>query len=258
MNNNINVKKLVTKTLSSYGISGITEASLKRMIAGEGYTIIRFSSMTSTGETQRLLETLYLDEISKYENSFTYNDRERRIVFIRRDVSDDEFLYLLSHELGKIVTFSTSSGGIIGTTAEEIHLANEFAHHVIDIRKHGLIYNYFKYYPVQSVFSLVAFIVCISLALSLFVFKSPMANKSLFKDQTDISNVLEISSSPSVPDNSEGTIDDSITPTDYLATRSGSKYHTAECSFVKGKDAKVVAAEDIASGKYTPCSRCIK
>ena len=65
MNNNINVKKLVTNTLSTYGVSDINEASLKSMIAGEGYTIIRFSSMTSTGETQRLLEALYLYEISR-------------------------------------------------------------------------------------------------------------------------------------------------------------------------------------------------
>ena len=256
MNNNINVKKLVTNTLSTYGVSDINEASLKSMIAGEGYTIIRFSSMTSTGETQRLLEALYLDEISRYENSFTYNDRERRIVFIRRDISDEEFLYLMAFELGRIKTFSTSSEGVIGTTAEELHLANEFAHYVTDIGKHGLIYNCFKCYPVQFAVSALAFIVCISLVTCFFIIRG-CTDDSVYKNTENgaVSSVKTVT----VDNKTKAAVEtETFTPTNYVRTGSGKKYHTEDCGHVSGKNVLVVCREDIDSGKYEPCSRCIK
>ena len=44
----------------------------------------------------------------------------------------------------------------------------------------------------------------------------------------------------------------------YYATKSGTKYHIAGCSYIKGKDnLKTLTEEDIKSGKYEPCSRCI-
>lgn len=48
------------------------------------------------------------------------------------------------------------------------------------------------------------------------------------------------------------------TPSGYYATSSGKKYHVAGCSYLNGKTPVSVSAEDIASGKYTPCSKCIK
>ena len=49
------------------------------------------------------------------------------------------------------------------------------------------------------------------------------------------------------------------TPSGYFATASGTKYHADGCSYIKGKDnLRPVSVEDIAAGKYTPCSKCIK
>jgi hypothetical protein len=43
----------------------------------------------------------------------------------------------------------------------------------------------------------------------------------------------------------------------YYATKSGKKYHVAGCSYIVGKETKIITKEEIESGKYTPCSKCI-
>lgn len=42
----------------------------------------------------------------------------------------------------------------------------------------------------------------------------------------------------------------------YYATPNGTKYHLPGCGYIKGKEVKELSYDDIAGGKYTPCSRC--
>lgn len=262
--NNGYVKKLVIKTLSKYQIGVVDAHSIKSMIAGEGYTIIRFSSLKTSDETTRLLNALYLDDRSEYNDSFTYNDRERRIVFIRKDISDDEFLYLLALELGRIITFRTECDGVIGISAEDDMNAHEFAYHMCDLSKHGIVYNFFKTYSVPSVVTAVSALICLSFISCFFIIKGCSSDPEIAENQNSV--VSDMAMSVDVEETSTSDISGIIVSTDkinvedgyYYATKSGKKYHVKDCGYISGKDIKQVYDEDIASGKYTPCTKCIK
>lgn len=187
---NAKMKKLVLKTIDRYSISTVDVEGIKTMITGEGYTVIRFSAAGHRDETQRLLTALYLEERTSYLDSFTYNDRERRIVFIRKDISEDEFLYLLALELGRILTFKTECDGVIGISAEEDRIAHEFAHHLLDIADHGLIYNFFKIYTGPGITFAVSAVIAISFLIAFFTLSFLMKPKPVSYDNVNDNNTV--------------------------------------------------------------------
>lgn len=295
LNRSRNMKKLAYKILDKYCISTVDEAGLKSMILGEGYTVIRFSAIGSSDQTERLITALYLSDRAEYSDSFTYNDRERRIVFIRKDVSDDEYLYLLAVELGRILTFKTESDGVIGISASEDCDAHEFAHHMLDMAEHGIVYNFFKNYTVPSITFAISSVIVISILISFFTVRSLTGNavkdcnneafvvtsdstrvteksdKQSYSIATNISSVI----SSGMEDNSENSDDIPQTASDesflvsesveslnvvseYYSTKLGKKYHVSGCSYISGKSVVPVIKSDIENGVYTACSRCIK
>ncbi|MGN1121247.1 MAG: hypothetical protein ACI4RV_02695 [Eubacteriales bacterium] len=319
------VKKLVRSTLERYSVSEISPQSIKNILGAQGFTVIRYSALTPSEETTRLLTVLGVDSLAKSCNAFSYADRERRIVFVRKDVSDEETLYLLALELGRILTVHSHGGVIVqGTPAEEADAA-EFAYHLTDMTRHGVLYNFFKFYPIRG---MAAFAVCTVVAVvfgftfavlphfsgetplfadapaeSAAALTAPAASSdtrsALVSESTpaaepvaDLSadaesdaltaqestETVRSDSPPNTPDIAGTTAEAGsstavIAGTDaeadsqgfvipenqriYYATKSGTKYHIAGCSYLNGKDTVTVSAEDIASGKYTPCSRCI-
>ena len=319
------VKKLVRSTLERYSVSEISPQSIKNILGAQGFTVIRYSALTPSEETTRLLTVLGVDSLAKSCNAFSYADRERRIVFVRKDVSDEETLYLLALELGRILTVHSHGGVIVqGTPAEEADAA-EFAYHLTDMTRHGVLYNFFKFYPIRG---MAAFAVCTVVAVvfgftfavlphlssetplfadapaeSASALTAPAASSDAFSSLVpqntpaaepapnlpadaasdsltaqENPKAVQSDSVPNTPAVSENTAQaasntDAITDTApaadtqgfvipenqrvYYATKSGTKYHIAGCSYLNGKDTVTVSAEDIASGKYTPCSRCI-
>ena len=272
----INIKKLVVKTLTKYGVDTVDVNSIKSIIASLGYTVIRYSSLGSSDQTQKLLEALYLDDRIAFDDSFTYNDKERRIVFIRRDVSDDEFLYLLAVELGRILTFKTEADGVVGISAEEDRLAHEFAYHISNLSRHGLLYSLYFSYKLPMIFATLGFTVCICLLISFFTLKALCFNGksgsiklesdsnnselSIVK-QEENSDVLNFTDDVSEDDESKllkvQSEENEVISHSFYATKSGSKYHTVDCGYISGKDTVIVSQADIVSGRYSPCSRCI-
>ncbi len=267
MNVSKGVKKLIKNTLKKYDISIVNVNAVKTMVTAEGYIVIRFSPMSTVSETRRLIEALYLEERTSYCDSFTYNDRDHRIVFIRRDVSEDEFMYLLSVELGRILTFRTESDGVIGISADEDRIAHEFAYHICDMANHGIIYNIFKGYTVLSITAALAFIFGISMLLSFFIIKGCTSLNNVFNDRTvvseDVTNTDDAPPPNIVESHDENTgivSDDSAYDVNagFYATKSGEKYHSITCGYISGKDVHLVTSEEIASGKYSACSKCVK
>ena len=361
------VKKLVKSTLERYSSGNVNAQTLKNILGAKGYTVIRYSALDVSEETERLMSTLGVTEISRQTDSFTYLDNVRRIVFIRKDISDDEFLYLLALELGRILTTSFRSSCIVSGNSQDEAEAREFAYHVTDIARHGIFYNMSKFYPIQTVIVsavLVSFIIvfaCVSLALpglysknalqndtnqelavsaisrgvedsskpnqqaeDLSAPENPTAdgNSSEYKNNPDSVNSNIITSdgnnsdgnnldgnnsggnnsagvnsqqnvNPANNQNLSGTADNSggeenstesfenteasvtgtqqtvdensasqqsfVVPEEqrvYYATPNGTKYHLPGCGYIKGKEVKELSYDDIAGGKYTPCSRC--
>ena len=259
-NNSNDMKKLAVRTLAKYGLNSVDEAGLKCMIAGEGYTVIRFSALGVTDEVSRKLNTLRLAARTAYLDSFTYADKEHRIVFVRKDISDDEFVHLLAVELGKILTFKTESDGVIGSTAAEERCAFEFAHHICDYAEHGIVYNFFKSYTAQCIFAVVSVVAVLILLISLFLIKSCNVSDTAATNDALNLNVTQIAENSNVPvissENAYYVVDGSEGA--YYVTKSGTKYHSAECNYISGKEVKALSAEELNSGKYSACSKCIK
>ena len=366
------VKKLVKSTLERYSSGNVNAQTLKNILGAKGYTVIRYSALDVSEETERLMSTLGVTEISRQTDSFTYLDNVRRIVFIRKDISDDEFLYLLALELGRILTTSFRGSCIVSGNSQDEAEAREFAYHVTDIARHGIFYNMSKFYPIQTVIVsavLASFIIvfaCVSLALpglygknalqndtnqelavsaisrgvedsskpnqqaeDLSAPENPTAdgNSSEYKNNPDSvnSNIITSDANNSDGNNMDGnnldgnnsggnnsagvnsqqnvnpadnqnlsetagnsggvenstesventetsvtgtqqTVDENsasqqsfVVPEEqrvYYATPNGTKYHLPGCGYIKGKEVKELSYDDIAGGKYTPCSRC--
>lgn len=261
------VKKLVISTLAKYDISTVDLDAVKGMIITEGYMIIRFSSFGTSDSTRRLIKTLNQQERTSYCDSFTYNDRDHRIVFVRRDVSDDELMYLLSVELGRILTFKTECDGVIGISAEEDRIAHEFAYHICDIARHGVVYNIIKGYTVQSVTAGIALIFGICMLLSFLFIKGCTGQNNVFADNAAVLENSEKTDALPLPnivetydEDNNIAADDSVYDINsgFYATKNGKKYHTINCGYISGKDVHLVTSDDIASGKYSACTKCIR
>ena len=151
------VKRLAKRTLEKYSVAALTPESLKNILSAEGYMVIRYSAVSMSEQTERLMQVLGVEELARNADSFTYADRERRIVFVRADVSEEEFVELLALELGRIYCVSNRVSVIVRGTPDEEFDAAEFAYHLIDIKRRGLIYNFFKFYaPAAALISLLA------------------------------------------------------------------------------------------------------
>lgn len=289
-----NALKLVKDTLDKYSVTKITPGEIKSIIAAQGYTVIGYTRYLYE-EPNRLISALGLEEHSKVLDSFTYKDRDRRFVFVRKNVSHSEYLYQLCLELGRILTYEdVDDCGILGTsTVWENAAAHEFAYHMTDMAEHGFFYNFFMKYTVNGIVS-TAVLAFSLIAVSIFAAVNGLSakqNGTLGADSVsmyetaDVSNVVQTAKSADTnqassssktygtqtsqntqsvktetkkSESSQTAVKTTSTSSkEYYATKSGKKYHVAGCSYLSGRDVKSVSSADIASGKYTPCSRCI-
>ena len=273
---NKQAKKLAKKTIEKYAISSITPSAIKNIIGTYGYTVIRYSEQEMSSETMHLIDALALSDTAHSKNSFAYSQNSQKIVFLRKEISEDELLYLLSLELGYILLDKDSS--LYCNTHTDI-LAHEFAHHIYDMANNGLIYNTFKYYLTQGIMAVCCICICICVLAYKFIYKplrevltedystfkstliSTLPNDDAVVDAFAVSNNSSDNSNKAQSkesSSSQSFILDDEEETVYYATKSGTKYHTSSCSYVSGKETKQLTANDINSGKFTPCSRCIK
>lgn len=148
------MKKLARQTLDTYAVVELTPKALKNILAARGYTVIRYSALTPSEETARLMAFLGVTEAASHNDALIYADRERRIIFIRKDISEEEFLYLLALSLGRVLTVTKHDGALLRGTPEEEARAAEFAYHLTDLNRHTLLYNFFKYHPVSGMVSM--------------------------------------------------------------------------------------------------------
>lgn len=274
---NYDMKKFAKKTVEQFGLDSVNITNIKNIILSRGYTIIRYSEDLSSNETLRLIETLDIKDYAHIRNSVTYCDKTHRFVFIRNEVNEEEFLYLLALELGNILICKNPVDNVLGIEIKDSIKSNEFAHHLCDMANHGLLYNTFKYYILRG---LAAILCVLSIVITFgykFIYKplnadfvgidvkaiSDFANTSIV-EENDIP-VFALQELPEItedmPEKSDDGASDFILSENervYYATKSGTKYHISGCSYINGKETVELSASDIENGKYTPCSRCFK
>ena len=140
------MKVLAKETIEKHELSSVTPDTLKSVLNTEGYMVIRYSAVSMYPQTKHLMEVLGVEQLAHTVDSFTFTDREHRIVFVRADISDEEFIKLLALELGRIYCVKNRTEKVLHGSPNEEFAAAEFAYHLIDINRRGLLYNFFKFH----------------------------------------------------------------------------------------------------------------
>ena len=140
------MKVLAKETIEKHELSSVTPDTLKSVLNTEGYMVIRYSAVSMSAQTKHLMEVLGVEQLAHTVDSFTFTDREHRIVFVRADISDEEFIKLLALELGRIYCVKNRTEKVLHGSPNEEFAAAEFAYHLIDINRRGLLYNFFKFH----------------------------------------------------------------------------------------------------------------
>lgn len=222
MNNNVKAK--AKAFLNEYRLSEVTLGDLRRIITSQGYTIVEFNHIFNEGPVSRLIEMLGLDEMVETCKGFTYADRQRRLVFLHEDLSENEKLLVLAHEEGHIYCGHLSSVPIIGRDVVEEHEANEFTHYILTRSTGSRLRCFVKEH--KRAVSLTAAVLA-AVVIGLIAFNA-------------------VQRSAAIP---YGT---------YYITSTGNRYHEESCIFVKNKtNVHRMTIEEFQSGKYTPCGICL-
>lgn len=157
------MKVLAKETIEKHELSSVTPDTLKGVLNTEGYMVIRYSAVSMSAQTKHLMEVLGVEQFAHTVDSFTFTDREHRIVFVRADISDEEFIKLLALELGRIYCVKNRTEKVLHGSPNEEFAAAEFAYHLIDINRRGLLYNFFKFHAFFAIAAtfLFQFLLCV-------------------------------------------------------------------------------------------------
>ncbi len=80
-----------------------TVTDLEKALQAQGFSLVEFSRLSNCREVSTLLTSLQLVTYASGLSAFTYQDANLRIVFIQENLSQQEQMILLSHELGHIL-----------------------------------------------------------------------------------------------------------------------------------------------------------
>lgn len=129
--NNADVKKLVRRFRSEFGVSDVTRHSLEDAFERQGFTIIDYNPISNDVDKETVIENLGLAEMILHENSFLYADSNYRLVFVNEKVNEEERRIVLAHEEGHYYCGHAFTKNVIGHNVIEEHEANEFAHYLL-------------------------------------------------------------------------------------------------------------------------------
>ena len=221
MSNNARAK--AKAFLNEYRLNEVTLGALRRIITSQGYTIVEFNHIFNDEHVSALIEALGLDDVVEKAKGFTYADRQRRLVFLHEDLSDNEKLLVLAHEEGHIYCDHLSSVPVIGRDVVEEHEANEFTHYILNQSMTGRIGGFIKE---QKILFRTVTVVLVVAIIGLMILNAVQRERSYYGE--------------------------------YYITSSGTKYHEEECIFVKDKtNIHRMTIEEYESGDYEPCGICL-
>lgn len=218
-----NVKKLAHDFCKKHKVLKPSYESMSNIAESLGYLIVEFNFIYNEEHVSVLIEKLKLDDAILREKGFTYVDSKHRLIFVNEDLSNDEKLMVLTHELGHIVCNHFSHINIIGLDVQEENQANEFAHYILVPEWNERIIRGIRSNRKQAIVASIAVILIIFVGiLSIYSFHE----KKYYGE--------------------------------YYITESGQKYHEKECIFVKDKDNVHRLTEDeFETGDYEPCQICL-
>lgn len=230
------IQKHAFDTLKRFRTYNISVDELKTAVSECGYTIVKYSKGSNDPNVELLLNEFNLKSYVAKLNAFTYADEDVRLVFVVDDLSNDELIVVLAHELGHILLGHMSdSPNIFGKNILNEDEANKFSCYLINPAfsvklKLFLIYN-------------MRFFV----ALGAIVFSVLLTLFSLYMVAEKYSAVNDVQAKKSKSEED---------PEYVYVTESGNKYHKKWCVYLEYKTNLKKYGIDEIEDLYTPCRLC--
>jgi Zn-dependent peptidase ImmA (M78 family) len=174
-------------------------------------------------DVETVIQNLDVGENALKSRGFTYVSAEYRLIFVNEDLTDEEKLLVLSHELGHIVCEHFSVVPIIGNDVKEEYEANEFAHYVL---------NQSTFIKGKKLFAknkklVLSIITIVVLCILVFCATNIIKRKQSYYGE-------------------------------FYITTTGSKYHKKDCIFIKEKNnVERLTKEQFSTSEYSPCEMCL-
>lgn len=202
----------------------VSVKDVEKVIAKQGFTIIEFSLLDDdTVDSSLVIRELGLSEYALSEKGFTYADSDIRLVFVNRDLTDEEKLLVLLHEEGHILCKHYSHLPVFGESVIEESEANLF---LAFVTNPSLVDKFLILMTIKKKMFMAIGVTlgCIALAAGLYEY-----------------NVRESSY--------HGR---------FFVTANGRKYHKENCLIVKNRNnVRRVTVQEVQNGLYSPCKICL-
>lgn len=123
------VQRKARTFLAQFHHRPFTVSDLENALQAQGFTLVEYSRLSNCREVSTLLSSLQLFDYASRQSAFTYQDPNFRIVFLQENLSEQEKMVLLSHELGHILCHHLDHTAVTGPGAGvlEEQEANEFS-----------------------------------------------------------------------------------------------------------------------------------
>lgn len=214
------MNKNVLEFITKYDCSSISYNKLLEILHSQGFSIISYSHFSNDQETENLLRSLHLLDLASKVNAFTYVDETMRLIFILEDLSDDEKFILLCHEEGHIFLGHLLNQRL--TLGQDIIQEDEANRFSFLLRNPSFIIKAKRFLTSKKA---KAVSICTILVIILCVLVS-----------VAVSNNEEC----------------------YYITKTGTKYHTQSCGYIKSHNTTKISKKEAERLGYTPCDQCIK
>lgn len=203
----------------------ITFENLKDYACKLGFAVLFYESEDGKAELARYS----LEEVAKNKKAFTYI-ANAKFIFLSSQLSAEEKLHVLSHEIGHIVLGHVGCNKVIDAYDAEMH-AEVFTYYLLYAPKE------YRIRPTCAILLLVA-------TLSVFVtYKNSNHHQ---KDSYVPAASYSYSDTQSV-DNQDVY---------YYVTPTGRCYHTPDCTYIVNNCNSTSISAVLAQKRYTPCKVC--
>lgn len=117
-----NIRKSAIKFVHKHNLNkkNLTATELREIIEDLNFGIVDYwTNAENDPETVTLLEKAQATELCQYTKGFTYSAQEDKFVFVCTDMSADDTIEVLLHEIGHIILGHLDSEGIISNTSTQ-------------------------------------------------------------------------------------------------------------------------------------------
>ena len=221
------MKKQSWEFIKKYSLTknNLSSKRLIQIFSDFGYQVVYFNRLHNCRKTQELIDSYELNDLIKNRRTFVLNDFEIKLLFIHECIGEDELIHYLLHEVGHIWLKHNN------THDEDLQEreADEFAVYVKILleQRHKLL----------RIAMLPCVFIVLLLVFSVNEYKAPV--------------VVETTPTPII------STQPPIVSDSFYITKSGDKFHTHDCMYVKNKiDIIEISKEQAETLAYEPCKIC--